>query len=571
MARNMAFPDPVSEKNLLESGGTAEGIHSKLKGIVLAPDSSVAWMTLAVTTHRLKRADLAIQALGRVVILSPGDSGVLKSLSDLLLASRRVTEAKFYSIKSLVLDPSIAGPYAQCAELDRRINEGSATDLSRAVTWLTWALAIERDNLVHRFQLGTVLQEAGRLHEAHAVYDTALALYPGNADVLINRGNAIKDLYHPKAALQAYHRALRTKPYRTEVHANIGLALKELYRLDEAIESFNAAICAKPDYADAYWNKSLALLLSGRFAEGWDLYEWRWERTGGPSMAIPHGAQQWNGKSPIAGHSLLIHSEQGLGDTIQFCGLFQEVLKRGARVSVVVEKNLKSLLESNFSEPYFITKEEPLPSFDFHIPLMSLPRVLGCNLLEGSPAAPHLKPPADKVRKWSALIPPSEKLRVGLAWSGNPRHQNDRNRSMSLEHLLAYLPSDAEYFCVQRDVRASDLATLRESPIRNLTREIDDFSDTAGLCSLMDVVISVDTSVAHLAAAIGRRCWIMLPFLPDWRWQLHRSDCPCYPTVELFRQPESRSWECVLERVARRITALRNGGTASSDLKDTNA
>jgi len=570
VTHNTAVPDPSSAKALLTSGTTEEVIRSALEGVVLAPDSSVAWMTLAVTTHRSTRADLAIQALGRIAILSPGDSRVLNSLSDLLLASRRVTEAKVCSIRSLILDPSMAAPYARCAELDRQGNETSAADLSRAVTWCTWALAIERDNLVYRFQLGTALQEAGRLQEALAVYDTALALYPGHADVLVNRGNAIKDLFRPKTALQIYYRALRIKPHRTELHANIGLALKELHRLDEAIDSLNAAICAKPDYADAYWNKALALLLSGRFAEGWDLYEWRWQRTGGPAIAISNIARQWDGESSIAGRSLLIHSEQGLGDTLQFCGLFHDLSNRGANISVLVDENLKSLLRSNFSEVNFVTKNQPLPSFAFHIPLMSLPRVLGCNLLGKSPFATRLKPPTEKVLKWSELVPPSEKLRVGLAWSGNPRHHNDRNRSISLERLLAYLPPDAQYFCLQRDVRSSDLRALRESPIRNFAREIENFADTAGLCSLMDVVVSVDTSVAHLAAAMGQRCWILLPFLPDWRWQLHRPDCPWYPTVELFRQPENRSWKCVLERVARRIKELSDRGTASPDLKDTN-
>jgi tetratricopeptide (TPR) repeat protein len=363
--------------------------------------------------------------------------------------------------------------------------------------------------------------ELGRLDEALASLDTALTLRPDYVEALNSRG----------------------------------VVLKELRRLDEALASFERAVALEPDHADAHLNEALLRLLMGDFERGWPQNEWRWQDAAfgvpKPHVRLPRRdftQPQWRGSEALYGKTILLHSEQGFGDTIQFCRYARMVATRGARVILEVEEPLRQLMSGVSGVWYCAAKGETLPDFDLHCPLLSLPLAFGTRLETIPTATPYLRAGADE-RDWEARLPPGDRPRIGLAWSGNPHHRNDARRSIPLDALAPLFDFDATFVSLQRDVREGDAAALEESRILDLGGELADFADTAALMSRLDLVITVDTSVAHLAGALGRRSWILLPFVPDWRWLIDRDDSPWYPTARLFRQADTREWPSVVARV----------------------
>jgi hypothetical protein len=258
----------------------------------------------------------------------------------------------------------------------------------------------------------------------------------------------------------------------------------------------------------------------------------------------------WLGHESLAGKTILLHSEQGLGDTIQFCRYAKAVADKGARVVLEVPGALLSLLAGLEGVSELIVRGAEIPAFDIHCPLMTLPLAFNTDLQSIPSPGPYLVSVASKRKLWRERLGPKRRKRVGLVWSGSPAHTNDANRSMSLAELIEHLPAGCEYVCLQKEIRASDMATLSQSGIHHFENEISDFSDTAALCDLMDVVVCVDTSVAHLAGALGKTTWLLLPFIPDWRWLLDRDDSPWYASMRLYRQQDDRLWEPVLKRVA---------------------
>jgi hypothetical protein len=294
-------------------------------------------------------------------------------------------------------------------------------------------------------------------------------------------------------------------------------------------------------------NQSLCLLQTGRFEQGWRQHEWR-KRLDNAFRSYPQPV--WLGEENIAGKTLFIYSEQGLGDTIQFCRYVKLMEARGAIVIMSVQQPVRRLLKQISPTIQIIDPNEMPTDFDYHCPLLSLPRAF-VTTFETIPAEPRYLKADDELRAaWSARLPPKTNLRIGTVWSGSTGHKNDHNRSMKLETLLPIFSLDADWICLQKEVRDKDLALLRQdSRIAHFGDELKDFSDTAALVDLVDLVITVDTSVAHLAGAMGKPVWILLPFNPDWRWLLERNDSPWYPTARLFRQPQIGNWVEVVNQV----------------------
>jgi tetratricopeptide (TPR) repeat protein len=398
---------------------------------------------------------------------------------------------------------------------------------------------------------GLALNTKGLHLKALEKFQAALELEPNNPVILNNLGVCFFSLNLIRDAINCYNKAIGLDTRYVQAHNNLGNALVKLFQHEEALKSYDQALALDPGYVEAYWSKALALLQVGRFSEGWVLHESRWAK---PSFQpiVRHFPQTiWDGSFSIAGKTLLLHAEQGLGDTLQFVRYVELAKALGARVVLEVQAPLVLLLDGLFSVEALIKQGDPLPLFDCHCPLMSLPLAFQTTLSTIPSAVPYIKPSSEKERFWAEKLGPNSKLRVGLVWSGDPRHQNDKHRSIALAELLAALPLGLKYFSLQSETRDSDRQALENSDrLVHFGPELKDFSDTAALCAQMDVVVCVDTSVAHLSGALGKPTFLLLPYNPDWRWLLERTDSPWYPTMKLFRQAQLGSWQSVLENVS---------------------
>lgn len=403
---------------------------------------------------------------------------------------------------------------------------------------------------------GNALHELERYEEALASFDRALTLRGEFADAYYNRGNTLKQMLRFEEALASYDRAIALAPQLAAAFNNRGLVLHELSRLDAAAESYRRALALEPDNADAHWNLSLTLLLQGDFAAGWREYEWRWRRTEVKDVVRVREQPLWLGESDLHGRTILLHAEQGLGDTIQFCRYVPRVAALGANVVLEVQPALVPLLGQVEGVARLVGRGEELPAYDCHCPLLSLPLAFKAGVADIT-GRPYLRVPSARGSAWEAILGERSIPRIGLVWSGSTGHQNDRNRSIPFAEFRRIFQRGISYHCLQKEIRPADRAMLAEYPeIRTFEAELRDFADTAALIAQMDLVITVDTSVAHLAGAMGKETWVLLPFMPDWRWLLQRTDSPWYDSVRLFRQPAAGDWQAVLDEVAR-MTAAR--------------
>ncbi|MCH8036190.1 MAG: hypothetical protein IIC53_03595, partial [Proteobacteria bacterium] len=323
----------------------------------------------------------------------------------------------------------------------------------------------------------------------------------------------------------------------------------------EAVASFHKALDIEPDYADAHHNFSLTLLLQGDFPNGFEQYEWRRRTKMCPRRVFAQ--PEWDG-GPFPGRTLLLHAEQGLGDTLHFIRYAPLVRDLGGRVVIECQKPLADLLGSVAGIDAIVPEGNPLPPFDLHTPLLSLPHLLGTTEATVPTAVPYLSPEPGAVEVWRHRVGRGEELKVGLVWAGSPGHKNDRNRSISLERLRPLLDVPGiRFFALQVGERASDIEAVGlQGLIDDISPDLNDFADTAAALSVLDLLISVDTAPAHLAGALGRPVWLLLPFVPDWRWMMDREDSPWYPTMRLFRQPMRSDWLSVIHRIGNELAAL---------------
>jgi Flp pilus assembly protein TadD len=402
------------------------------------------------------------------------------------------------------------------------------------------------DRFEARHLLGVVLLQRGEPARAVEELDAALSLNPDDASALNNRGSALHDLNRFEEAVANYDRALALQPGFAEALSNRGVALQELKRFDEALADFGRAILLRPDDVKTHVNEMNCRLLIGDFEHGWRKLEWIWQHVEARGRVFRQPV--WLGPGDIAGKIILLHAELGFGDTIQFCRYVPLVAARGAYVVLQVQPPLQELMTSLDGAAQVVSRGEPLPRFDVHCPLLSLPLAFGTRLETIPATAPYLHASPEKAKLWAGLLGP--RPRIGLVWSGEPTYPHDRNRSMPFRSLLPLLDVAATFVSLQKDVRATDAPDLAaRSDVLDCGGALNDFSDTAAIMSNLDLIISVDTSVAHLAGALAMPVWIMLPFVPPFRWLLDRDDCPWYPTARLFRQNETRTWDDVVARV----------------------
>ncbi len=391
------------------------------------------------------------------------------------------------------------------------------------------------------FARGTALNALGQPHAARDALQRAVALDPSHAPSHLNLGNACADLDDLAAAERHIRAALHRDPTLVEAHASLGFVLTSRGRLAEAVAACDTAIALRPNFVQAHWNLATAALLAGDFARGFAAYEWRKRHDRFRRDFVDLPGPVWTGDNP-AGRTILVHAEQGFGDTIQFARYLPLIVARGAQAVLACEHPLLPLL-ARLRGVLVVAKDATLPRYDAWIDQMSLPHIFATRPETIPAAAGYLLADPDRVARWRARLPHGGK--IGLAWGGNPAHSNDRRRSLppaAVSRLLALVGGSVVN--LQVGPRAGEAGLADFSPL------LKDYAETAALVANLDLVLTVDTSVAHVAGALGVPCWLLLPFAPDWRWMLGRDDTPWYDSLRLFRQPSPGDWDGLLDAVA---------------------
>jgi len=563
---------------LMELKRPEDALASYDRAIALKPDYAEAYYNRSIALTDLKRLEAALASYDRAIALKPDYAEAHNNRGNALKNLRRLEEALASYDRAIALKPDYAEahnnrgnalkdlkrPEEALASYDKAIelkpdyaeehnNRGNALmELKRpeeALASYDRAIALKPGFAEARCNRGNALMELKRPEEALSSYDRAIALKPDFAEARCNRGNALMELKRPEEALSSYDRAIALKPDFAEAHCNRGNALKDLKRPEEALASYDSAIALKPDYAEAHWNQSLCMLLMGRFEQGLRQYEWR-KKLDEPLGLRSYPQPLWLGEENITDKILFVYWEQGLGDTIQFCRYVKLVEARGAKVIMSVQQPLRGLLKQISPTIQIIGPNEAPTDFDYHCPLLSLPLALGTTLETIPAERQYIKADEELRSVWSVRLPPRTKPRIGLVWSGGTVYKSDHNRSTELKTFLPILSTDADWICLQKEVKQKDLAVLRQvSGITYFGDDVGDFSNTAALLDLMDLVITTDTNIPHLAGAMGKPVWILLSYNPDWRWLLDRNDSPWYRSARLFRQQQIGNWVGVIDQV----------------------
>ncbi len=540
----------------LGRGQAAEAVSLIARSVAAAPGDLRAHVDLGVALNLAGQREGALAVYDRVLALVPDDAGAQFNRANILAGLGRLGEAVAgYAAATAAAPDSLEAWANQAAVLS------ALTRYEEALGAYAEVARLDPRLIAAQVQSAALLLQLRRPREALAACGRAMALDANDAGAWVNRGAALLALNRPVQALAAFDQAVRLAPDFAAGHVNRGAALRELNRPLEALVSFDAALRLVPDSIEALCNRGVCRLLLGDLLAGFEGHEHRWRVEPGLSDRRPFSQPQWTGAEAVAGKTVLLHAEQGFGDTLNFVRYAPLLAERGARVVIEVQPALAPLLSGMTGVDAVVTRGEALPDFDLHIPMMSLPLAFRTDLDTIPPPSAGLAAPADRVAAWAGRLGPRTRLRVGVVWSGKPTHHNDHNRSIPLERFLKALPEGVEAFSLLDRVRDADAAVLDANPrIRRFDGQIADFADTAALAAAMDLVISVDTSAAHLAAAMGRPTWVLLPFAPDWRWLLEREDSPWYPSVRLFRQPALEDWDSVLDRVRGELERLASAG-----------
>lgn len=431
---------------------------------------------------------------------------------------------------------------------------GQVNDKDKAIKLLESALQIKPDDAATLNNYGVILTEVNRTNDSYKALDKATIIKPDYAEAFSNKGNTLKLLGRYDDAVKAYSKAIQLKPNYAEAYNNRGVIYKELNKMDLALKDLKKAINLKPDYPEANSTLGVTLLLTGNFSKGWEQYEWRWKDLSDPSVIRSFKQPLWDGKKSLRGKSILLYSEQGLGDTIQFSRYILLVKALGAKVILETHKELVNIVSSIDSDITIILMGQTLPNFDFQCPLLSLPLKFGTSLKNIPSPTRYAWADTNLTSKWKKKMDLQQKPLIGLVWEGNPLHKNDHNRSISLAELIPHLPKQYRYIGLQKDIRKTNLDTLKKNTlIKNLVDNNASMDDTAAIIENLDIVISVDTSIAHLSAAMGKPTWVLLPLVPDWRWLLNRSSSPWYKSIKLFRQKKRGNWKEVFEELNKKL------------------
>ena len=563
----------------MQTGRDREALERLQRAVSLKPDSAAAHRNLGAVLLRLERPREALVSYDRAIALEPDCAQTHATRASVLCGLQFYEEALAGFDRAIALQPlwprlhsgraatlALAGRVEQALvgyNTAIRLDSGNvaahreqATLLlaldrpDEALPSLDRAIALEPDNVHVHNDRGAALRALRRNAEALVSFDRALELNPQYLQACINRGPALQDLQRPEEALASCERAIALEPGCAAAHLNRGGALRDLNRLEEALESIERAMALDPDCAPARCNSGLLHLQLGRFASGWPLYEQRPDGLAAANWPQP----LWHGNESICDRTLFVHAEQGLGDTIQFCRYALLAEARGARVVLSVHRCLRRLIGRLSPTIRILEAGESPERFDLHCALLSLPRAFGTSIDTIPAMTRYLSAEPDRVARWRQRLG-NEGFRVGICWQGNPRNAAEVGRSPPLAMFapLAALPG-VRLVSLQKHHGTEQLAALTAgTAVKELGDEFDSgadaFLDAAAVMESLDLIISSDTSIAHLAGALGRPTWLVLKHVPEWRWLMNREDSPWYPTMRLFRQSRRGDWQGVFAAV----------------------
>lgn len=545
MSQGGAFPGRLeSALRLLNAGNVVAATKAFQQLKVQRPNDPDVLHYLGVCLYQSGNPDQAIPLIEAATRLNPQSAYIYNNLGSVLMGSGRASAALDAYSQAIALKADYG---------DAHFNRGNVLAALRrfaeASDAYDKALAHAPGLLSAWVNKGNTLLELRQFADALRCYEFVLGQQPAHAPTLANRARALLELDQPEAALQSAEAALRQNNNLPDAHFERGNALAALGRFDEALMSYRQSTLLRPALAVAHFAEAVVLLQRGDYADGWREFEWR-DRSDPPPLSNLPPPPAWRGEN-ANGKSILVYSEQGAGDAIQFSRFAAQLADCGAAVTLLVPPAIEPLIATLQAPVIVASDANALEAPDYVCPILSLPYLLKTSLETLPRDVPYLYASPQRKNTWSARLGAKEKrLRIGLAWSGNPAHRNDRNRSIPLETLQPLLNlTEVDFICLQTQVRSEEDALLATMPIRDFRSDMIDFADTAALASLVDLVISVDTSVAHLAGALGKTTWVLLPTVCDWRWMLERTDSPWYPTVRLFRQSRPRDWDSVIRRV----------------------
>jgi tetratricopeptide (TPR) repeat protein len=531
-----------------QRGNSEQAVQLIRQAIKIQPDAPNYHNSLGNILKEQGHMEDAVQSYQRALALNPTHLESLYNLGNTLSEQNQLEEALAFYQKALAIKPDYLNVLNNMGNVLKQQGR-----LEEALESYQKALKVDPDYLHVLNNIGVTLMELGQFEEATPYIQKALALKPDYPDALSSKGYALKADGRLEEAIEQYQQALTVTPYSAELMTNLGVMLDEQGKIREAIAVFQDCLDRHPEFGKAHVYKSFSHLLLGEYEIGWEEHQWRLHPSyvRGKYDFLQYTEPYWDG-SDLQGKTLLVNAEQGCGDTIQFCRyvpMLQE--KNPGKVILRVQPSLKRLFEDVQDGYDVLTDQSPTLPFDVHIPLMSLPALFktrGNNI----PAKPsYIQENSALVNQYKALFPEGAALKVGIVWAGNTRHLNDRNRSTTLSHVGVFgsVPNVRFY-----SLQVGDTAKALEDPpegleIVNLEPHLHDFADTAAMIAHLDLVISVDTAVAHLAGAMGKPTWTLLARTPDWRWLLNREDSPWYPSMRLFRQPTYRNWEALFQQV----------------------
>lgn len=510
----------------------------------LAPQSEDAWNALGNQLRNMAKMEEALAAFDRAIEVAPHFAPAHANRASVLSDLRKYDQALLSFERALHLDPQLAEVYSNRVPslLKLGLLQEALESAETATTFrphLAEAHSMRAVALMNLNQTDAVLES----------FSKAIECNPSLADIFINRALFFKRMGQFDKALEDARHSIELKPTKPDAYNNLALIYEDVLEFDKALSTFDEAIQLDATFADAHFNRALLQLLRGNFLEGWRGYEWRW-KSGLQKYARDFERPLWLGEESLEGKTILIPSEQGLGDFIQFARYLPALAAKAREVIVEVPEALLSVLKTLDGNYRWIARNKPLPATDFYCPLMTLPLAFKTEVNSIPSEVPYLQVPPDQAEDWRSQLPPKTRPRIGLVWSGSTAHENDAMRSISFTTLKPLLEADYEFHVLQKEFRESDLSELMDlESVHVHSDALKDFGDTAALISEMDLVISVDTSVAHLAGALGRPTWILVSQVPDFRWMLERADSPWYPTARLFRQEARGDWAKLIDRV----------------------
>jgi tetratricopeptide (TPR) repeat protein len=537
----------------LQKGSFANAAACYGDALALDQKMSDAWANLALARQGQGAIDQARMAWQKSLQYQPRNSGVWLRLAQSYHDARQLNEAEAVYRAGSGHNPRDASLACNLGNVLRELHrDAEAAECYRRAT------GIDPNSHEAWNNLGVALQGQGLVSEAVVAFEKSVAIKPDYAEAFSNLGPALQRLNRVEEAIATCQRALELHPDHDGAWVNLGNALLAANRVLEAAKAYAKAEQLKPDNATAKKNEGIARLLSGDLARGFELFEARWNEPEFLAGKRHFVCPRWTGGEPLEGRSLLLHLEQGLGDAIQFARYVPLLARRGARVFLESPAALIELFEDLPGVAGLVRRGDPLPATDYHCPLLSVAHAMGTALADIPSPGAYLQPKPDRVQAWKPLVDGISGPKIGVVWSGNPNHKNDHNRSIPFSFFRRLFESiPARFVSLQMEVKAEEQADVADTAnLRHPCLTESDFAVTAGLVQQLDLVVTVDSSVAHLAGALGRPVWILLPYAPDWRWLLKTDRSPWYPSARLFRQPRTGDWLAVVDDVVAEMRLL---------------